>query len=260
MSPFVSFFGGFMTVIESKSNSKIKMLISLAYKKGRKENGMYLIEGLHMVTEAIAFKMPVVEVFVAESAESSVMPKLMGAMCDITTVKDSVFALVSKTENSQGVVAAVRLPENKPFYAGDMFLVLDRIQDPGNMGTIVRTAAATGFTDIVLIDCVDPFNPKAVRSSSSGVFFVRFHKMTEKDVLGLSASHNLISASAEGENVFQISEIPTRFGLVIGNEAGGVSLKIKEKSKLVALPMQGDIESLNAAVSASVLMYVLKNR
>ena len=172
--------------------------------------------------------------------------------------KDSVFLQVSKTENSQGVVAAVKLPENKPFYAGDKFLILDRIQDPGNMGTIVRTAAATGYSDIILVDTVDPFNPKAVRSSSSGVFFVKFHKMTEQQVIDLSATFDILSASAEGENVFEKQDIPERFGLVIGNEAGGVSPKIKEKSKLVALPMQGNIESLNAAVSASVLMYVLK--
>ena len=181
-------------------------------------------------------------------------------MCDITTVKSNIFELVCKTENSQGVVASVKLPESKPFYAGNKFLILDRIQDPGNMGTIVRTAVATGYTDIVLIDCVDPFNPKAVRSSSSGVFFVNFHKMSEKDVLELATSHDIISASAEGNNVFEMKEIPERFGLVIGNEAGGVSERIKNVSKLIALPMQGNIESLNAAVSASVLMYVLKNR
>ena len=247
-------------MIESKSNSKIKLLASLATKKGRKEHSMYLVEGLHMVSEAIRFGVPVVEIFVSESAQNEILPKLSGAMCGITMVKDSVFDLVCKTENSQGVVASVRLPESMPFYAGDKFLILDRIQDPGNMGTIVRTAAATGYNDIVLVDCVDPFNPKAVRSSSSGVFFVKFHKMTEEQVLELAISHDIISASAEGENVFEMASIPNHFGLVVGNEANGVSSAIKQKSKLVALPMSKNIESLNAAVSASVLMYVLKNR
>jgi len=247
-------------MIESKSNSKIKLLASLATKKGRRENGMFLIEGLHMVTEAIKFGVPLVEIFVSETSAAELLPKFKGAMCDITTVKNSIFELVCKTENSQGVIASVKLPEAKPFYAGDKFLILDRIQDPGNMGTIIRTAAATGYFDIVLIDTVDPFNPKAVRSSSSGVFFVNFHKMSEAQVLELAASHDIISATAEGENVFEMKQIPQRFGLVIGNEAGGVSDKIKNASKLVALPMEDKVESLNAAVSASVLMYVLKNR
>ena len=84
--------------------------------------------------------------------------------------------------------------------------------------------------------------------------------MTENQVLELAASHDIISASAEGENVFEMHDIPQRFGLVIGNEAGGVSANVKNASKLVALPMDDKVESLNAAVSASVLMYVLKNK
>ena len=247
-------------MIESKSNSKIKLLRELSTKKGRRENDMYVIEGLHMVGEAIKYGVDLCEIFVASSAELTVMPVVEGAMCDITVVADAAFKFACNTENSQGVMAVVRMPKEEPFYGGDKFLVLDHIQDPGNMGTIIRSAAATGFCEIILLDCVDPFNPKAVRSSSSGVYFVKLHNMTTDDVLELAASHDIFAASAEGENVFEKTDIPPRFGLVIGNEANGVSRELREKCKMLALPMDKRIESLNAAVSASVLMYVLKNR
>ena len=247
-------------MIESKSNSKIKLIASLSTKKGRRENGKYLIEGSHMVLDAVKYGIVLSEIFVSESVATEILPKLSGAMCDITIVKDAVFNSVAKTENTQGILAIANIPAEEPFYAGNRFLVLDHIQDPGNIGTIVRTAAATGYSEIILIDCVDPFNPKAVRSSSSGVFFVKFHHMTENQVIDLVKSFDVIAASAEGENVFESIELPKRFGLVIGNEAKGVSEKLRKTCKLVALPMDERVESLNAAVSASVLMYVLQNR
>lgn len=243
--------------IESKNNSKLKMLTFLQTKKGRKERNAYLIEGMHMVREAVLNGVELEEIFVAESAKELVLPKIEGAMCDITTVSDEAFAKVSNTINSQGVLAVAKIPAEEPVFAGNKFLVLDRIQDPGNMGTIIRTAAATGFVHIICVGCVDVFNPKVVRSSSSGLFFVKLHTMTEEKLLEFSRTHTLLTASAEGENVFEFSGVPESFGLVIGNEANGVSENIKNVSKVIALPMDGKVESLNAAVSASVLMYVL---
>ena len=152
-------------LISSKTNKKVKMLISLASKKGRKETGLFLIEGFHMVKEAINFKYCLSEIFVAESQKDLILPKIKGAMCDITILSDAIFDLVSNTVSSQGVLAVAYIPKTKPFFAGKPFLILDRIQDPGNLGTIIRTAVATGFENIILVDCVDPFNPKVVRSS-----------------------------------------------------------------------------------------------
>ena len=248
-------------MIESKSNAKVKKLVQLGTKKGRRENCEYLIEGIHMVREAVKFGVPLVEIFVSNSAEKQVLSDISGVMCDITTLSDSVFEYVSKTLNTQGVLAVAKIQEESDLDLSRKFLVLDHIQDPGNMGTIIRTAAATGYDQIVLLNCVDIFNPKTVRSTSSGLFFVSFCSKKTDEIVELSKNVPLLAATAEGENVFCASNLPIggAFGLVIGNEANGVSQELKDVSRLVALPMNPRVESLNAAVSASVLMYVLGN-
>ena len=246
-------------MIESRSNAKIKKLAALATKKGRREYGEFLIEGLHMVKEAVRFEVPLVEIFVSSGAKNIVLPQISKAKCAVTEVLDAVFERVANTENTQGVIAVAKIPQEEPLFAASKFLILDRISDPGNMGTILRTAAATGFVDVVTIDCVDVFNPKVVRSSSSGLFFVKIHTKTEQEVLEIAKTHNILSATAEGENVFEMHDFPANFGLVVGNEANGVSENIKKSSRLVALPMSDKVESLNAAVSASVLMYFFAN-
>ena len=242
-------------LISSKTNKKVKMLISLASKKGRKETGLFLIEGFHMVKEAINFKYCLSEIFVAESQKDLILPKIKGAMCDITILSDAIFDLVSNTVSSQGVLAVAYIPKTKPFFAGKPFLVLDRIQDPGNLGTIIRTAVATGFENIILVDCVDPFNPKVVRSSSSGIFFVNLYFMSNDEVVNIAQSHFFYVATAEGDSVFDIKNLPVSFGLVLGNEANGVSTEFKNIGKKISLPMSGAIESLNVSVAAGVFMY-----
>ena len=245
-------------MITSKTNLKIKKLSALATKKGRRKYGEFIIEGLHMVKDAIQCNFPITEIYASHSSYLEIIKHLDGAMCDIIEVDDCVFNAISNTSNSQGIIAVAKIPEQKPLFIQKPFLVLDRIADPGNMGTILRSAAACGFDNIIIIDSVDVYNPKTVRSSSSGIFFVNLHFMNEEKFLELAKTYYIFTASSDGTNVFELKDVPATFGLVIGNEAGGVSSNIKSVSNLIAIPMSSNIESLNAGVSASILMYLLR--
>lgn len=157
-------------MITSSSNEKIKKLVSLQTKKGRLEHGLFLIEGEHMVKEAVSSGLSLTEIFVAGSKEAEFKALLKSAVCDITPVSDTVFERFSNTKTSQGIAATMKIPVFEKFDLKSKFLVLDRISDPGNMGTIIRTAVATGFENIICINTVDVFNPKVVRSTSGGIF------------------------------------------------------------------------------------------
>ena len=130
------------------------------------------------------------------------------------------------------------------------------------MGTIIRTAAATGFETIVLIDTADPYSPKVIRSSSGGVFYTDLFRMSELEITTYCKNKNieLLVADMNGENVFNSKSFGKNFALVIGNEGQGVSDYFKEVGHIISLPMKSQMESLNAAVSASILMYVLQGR
>ena len=138
-------------------------------------------------------------------------------------------------------------------------IILDGIQDPGNMGTIVRTAIASGYSDIYLISCVDPFSPKAVRSSMSGVYFANFHKCSYDELFVAISNLELIIADFGGENLFGYQP-KSKFALAIGNEGNGISQTLKERANTVlTIPMDSKVESLNASVASAIMMYELKS-
>ena len=140
-------------------------------------------------------------------------------------------------------------------------LVLDRISDPGNLGTIIRTAAATGFRDIVLLECADPYNPKTVRSSSGGIFYTDFYPLEFDEFCEVCQKYKtkIYIADMNGENVFKFDNKTENYALVIGSEGSGVSDRVRKiADQVLSLPMKSQMESLNAGVSASVIMYQLK--
>ena len=154
------------------------------------------------------------------------------------------------------MLALVRIPDCTPRPPQGKSLLLDGVSDPGNLGTIIRTANAAGYADIYLRNCADPFSPKCVRASMSGVFFVRLHIGAEA-VLAALRGMPLICADMRGEDVFAFDPPPV-FCLVIGNEGNGVSAEVRALcGYTVKIPMRPTCESLNAGVSAGILMYEL---
>ena len=239
-------------IITSKSNPTIKEIVKLNDKKYRREAGLYLVEGIKPVNECIAAGGEVEKVICTE--------RLSDNYDNPIVVSEDVFGAISSEKTPQGVIAVVKIPQNSLKMPENSCILLDRLQDPGNLGTIIRTANAAGYKEIYLINCTDPYSPKAVRASMSGIFFTEIYQGSEEEILNVLSGVPLISADMYGENIFGF-EPPSKFCLCIGNEGSGISDVIKNKSDYkVKIPMSETCESLNAAVSAGIAMYVLKER
>ena len=248
-------------IITSIDNKVIKEARSLNDKKHRRFYGKFLVDGEKLVNEVVCGAMDVDKLFVDSSRLADfgyILEKFDGKVVPVTT---KVINSISENVTPQGIIAEVVMRETGEFKpeANEPILVLDRIQDPGNLGTIIRTASATGFRTIVLIDTVDPFSPKVVRSSSGGVFYTDIYRMTEKEIIEYTQKKNieLLVADMGGENIFKNEISHKNFALVIGNEGQGISDNFKQFGRAISLPMKEQMESLNAGISASVLMYVL---
>ncbi|MDE5766039.1 MAG: RNA methyltransferase [Clostridia bacterium] len=238
-------------IISSKANPIIKKISSLSDKKYRREYGEFIVESVKAVDECLSSGMSVSQIVcTAELAE-----KYSGAII----VTDELFARISTEKAPQGVLAVVKTPEKVLSKPRGNCLLLDRVQDPGNLGTIIRTANAAGYGDIYLVDCTDAFSPKAIRASMGGVFYVNVYEGSYDEVFEALKGVPVICADMDGDDVFSFFA-PAMFCLCIGNEGKGVSDTVSAKSDYtVKIPMRDTCESLNAAVSAAIAMYALKN-
>ncbi len=238
-------------VILSKQNPLVKELASLKEKKGRREKGSFLVEGGKMVREAFSAGMRVLRVVVREdyAGETYLPPAaVLGA---------DAFAAVSDEKTPQGILAEVALPVHPLLPPRGNCLLLDGVQDPSNVGAVVRTAIAAGYEDIYLADCADPFSPKCVRASMSGVFFARLMHGSREEILSVLGVP-VLAADMKGEDVFAFSP-PEQFCLAVGSEGKGLSDTVRASAAFtVRIPMDNRTESLNAAVSAAIFMYVLR--
>lgn len=241
-------------VIVSKSNPLVKELVSLKEKKGRQKSKTFLVEGVKMVRECVAGGMQIVRLVVREdyAGETYSLPAV--------TLGADAFAAVCDEKTPQGIAAEVRLPENALEPPAGACIVLDEVSDPSNTGAIVRTAVAAGYPEIYCIGGADPYSPKSVRASMSGVFFAKIMRGTREEVLNALRGVPLAAADMSGENAFTAT-LPEKFALCIGNEGGGLSEAVAARAqKTVRIPMGKHTESLNAAVSAGILMYLLKKK
>ncbi len=251
-------------LITSLDNAMVKEARSLNDKKHRRFHAKFLVDGEKLVNEVVCGACEIDKIFVDASRLADfgyILEKYNGKVVPVTA---KVLASISENVTPQGIIAEVIMKETGEFLPepNEPILILDRIQDPGNLGTIIRTAAATGIYTIVLIDTVDPYSPKVVRSSSGGVFYTDIFRMTESEIISYTKKNNieLLVADMGGINVFKNPIETSNFALVIGNEGQGVSDTFKAEGKSVSLPMKSQMESLNAGISASVLMYVLMGK
>ncbi len=239
--------------ISSRKNPEIKKIASLKEKKYRDQYMEYLIEGEKSVKEAIKYG---VEILKIVGTEDLVSP-YYGSGIEVITVTEQVADFVSDSVSPQGIVAVAKKPDNRliaPLYNS---ILLDNVQDPGNLGTVIRTAVALGISEIYTVSCADPYSPKAVRASMSGIFNVTIRSGSYEEVLNSLNSVPILSGDMNGEDVFSYRP-PKKFCLAIGNEGNGLSDEVKSASyATVKIPMSDKMESLNAGVSASILLYQL---
>ena len=242
-------------VIRSKNNPQVRELAALKHKKGRRESGAFLVEGGKMVRECMAAQtMRVRRLILREDcAEAARGPGdvVLGA---------EAFAAVCDEKTPQGIAAEVELPAFALRPPRKRCLLLDGLQDPSNVGAIVRTAVAAGYDELFLADCADPYSPKSVRASMSGVFFARLMQGTRAEIFEALGDIPLLAADMRGEDAFAFSP-PDVFCLAVGNEGRGLSEEVRRRARhFVRIPMDARCESLNAAVSAGILMYALRRR
>jgi len=242
-------------VITSNSNPQIVLLKKLQSDgKFRKKYGAYCIEGERLVKEAVKFGKKLSSVYVKESvaeyfaAQYGVTP---------TVVSDAVFAHVSDTVHDQGILATVELPSGGVCAPLGNCLVLENVRDPGNMGTLLRTAAAVGISDVYTIDCVDAYSPKVLRSAMSAHFALNLHDGSKEEVFEAVSGNFVVCADMGGDDVFDFT-VKQPFALVLGNEGNGLTEFARSHcNATVSLPMKNNIESLNVSVAGSILMYLL---
>lgn len=242
-------------IITSKNNPLIKETALLKDKKGRKLHGSFLVEGIKMSREVEKSELFIERVFITETlAQTITFPEEKTVV-----VSEAVMRCLSDEKTPQGVVCRVRLPRNELTPPKGACIVLDGVADPGNVGTIIRTANAAGYDEIYLTDdCADAYAPKSVRASMSGIFFTKPYIAPREEIVAILQGTPIVIADMQGENVFEFTP-PSKFALVIGNEANGVSSALKTAAQCtVKIPMRKTQESLNAAVSAGILMYQLK--
>lgn len=257
-------------IITSNQNKFIKMAASLKEKKYRDELSLFVVEGVRLVEEAAQSNWQVEAcIYIAEAKEDKriqeVLSLLQSKDCRIIEVSAAIYGKITEVKQPQGIMAIMKKYEyklteslvgvEKPF-----FVVLDEVQDPGNVGTVIRTAAAAGCTGILLTKgCADVFAAKVVRASMGSLFHVPiFENLTQGEVVDCLSQHDIsiLATSLESSTIYFQIDFNKPVAVVFGNEGNGVSLQLLEESKeRLHIPLLGNVESLNVAASAAVILY-----
>jgi len=251
--------------IASPDNTHIKYVRSLEKKRVRYRDKQYYLEGLRLVAHALlrgirpAFVF-CTEEFIQDPRGAELVAQLDQVDTPTWTVAPAVMNTISDTVTPQGILAVVPMPDPAPDLArqADLLLVLDGIRDPGNLGTILRTAQATGVQAVLLAKgCVDPYAPKVVRAGMGAHLDLPLLPAMEwADIAPLIADKQRVLADAQGEiTLWEVDWRPPT-ALIVGGEAEGASPEAWAATQLVArLPMQGETESLNAAIATAAFLF-----
>lgn len=260
-----------MEIIKSKDNKKVKYVRALNSKKGRDEENSFLVEGIKFVREAIKENAHIMYLIFSEGSLNKDEINELYNFSDkshIETIicEDSVFNSVADTINAQGVLAVIKNNTNTRDINDYNFVVMcDRIQDPGNLGTIIRTADAFGPAAVVLNKgCVDVYNPKVVRASAGAIFRVPFIQAnSDEEIINSLIKLNFKIFSTVVESVYSFDDIEKteKICVVIGNEGQGVSQGIIDNSHMpITIKMSGRAESLNASIAAGISIYEIRKK
>lgn len=246
-----------MERITSLKNPRVVLWRSLKERKGRRESGCFLVEGRKMVEEALRASFPVEALLVDEKRIGEFA---LAQGIPTYALPENVLAAVCDTKTPQGIAAVVRIQYGARL--GRRVVALDGVQDPGNVGTIIRTADAAGLDGVLFSDqCADVFSPKTLRATMGSIFRMPI-QVTDDLPAALCClrqkGYSILSSQLDGEPFYQRSSVGESFCLIIGNEGNGISDEVKATAThRVKLPMRGGAESLNAAIAAGIMMYDL---
>lgn len=250
-----------MQILSSASNSRYKYIKSLSQKKNRLKYGEYTVEGIKSVHDALASKREVSLIAVSEkfyNEERFDYPE----NTELLVFETSIFNKLCDTLTPQGITAVIKIIEaNAALDLNKPYVYCDNVTDPGNVGTIIRTADAAGFGGVILSEgCVDIYSPKTVRASMGSFFNIDI--FTEKNIDYLKSmkktGFNIFGGALGKDTIdYRDADLKAPSVIVVGNEANGISSDVMEICQCVKIPILGRAESLNVSVAAGILMYEL---
>lgn len=249
--------------IESKENNLFKNTKKLKERKNRNKSSKYIIEGFRLVQEAFKANVDVDYLIVTEDALDKIDQFLLDYITEemkIYKISDNLFKELISTENPQGILAVINMNVMPLQVNGSFYLLCDKLQDPGNLGTIIRTSHAAGVQGIILTKgTVDIYNEKTIRSTMGSIFYIPIHY--DDDNLSLVKNlkedgFNLVVTALDTDKDFFEEDLRGKIILTVGNEGNGVSKEVLDLADTkVKIPMPGNAESLNVAIATSVIMY-----
>lgn len=257
-------------MITSTSNRQMKNVIQLTKKaKARKEQGLFVVEGIRMAVEAPVSQIE--KIYVADGSKDKFLPRLEEAGLTrengvfVELVDDKVMKAISDTVTPQGVLCVLKqkqydLSELLAAEENPFFMILEDLQDPGNLGTIMRTSEGAGVTGVILSrTSVDIYNPKTIRSTMGSIYRVPFLYVDSiPEILPQLAKSGVrtYAAHLQGKNDYDQEDYQGGTAFFIGNEGNGLTDELSAQADcLIKIPMKGQLESLNAAMAAGILMY-----
>ena len=249
-----------MKEITSPANPQIKLAAKLRRRRYRHSQRLCLLEGTRLVQDALTIGAAFHTCFITAAAADA-QPDLVAQIqriCPLHLVAADILDKISETVSPQSIVAVAPMPELPLPSAASFSLILDGVQDPGNAGTLLRTAAAAGVDQVLFAPgCVDPFNGKVMRAAMGAHFRVpiRISEHWQALQAALPAGQSLYVASAEGSTLYDDVDWGEPSALVLGSEARGASSPVREKAAAIAIPMAAATESLNVAAAGAVILY-----
>jgi RNA methyltransferase, TrmH family len=245
--------------IQSAANSQVKQWKKLLTRKERDKSKLFLIEGFHLVEEALKHDVEIETIIISENAEMP--PGLDYGSVPMTSVTEEISRSLADTETSQGIFAVCRQPEDAG-RQGETFLLIDSVQDPGNLGTMIRTADAAGIDTVVVgTGSVDIYNPKVLRAGQGSHFHLPVIRGSLDEWMDELSGWSIpvYGTALEGASSYTESPAGGPFALLVGNEGSGVNPNLLAKTaKNLYIPIYGKSESLNVAVAAGILLYYFK--
>lgn len=250
-----------MKRIESIKNEKVKHIKKLHTKKGREKSGTFLIEGFHLIEEAIKHDVTILEIIIREGELYNV--KFDTTNIEMIEVTNEVMKALSDTETPQGIAAICKMNNaNDQQVTPGKYLLIDRVQDPGNLGTMIRTADSAGLDAVILGEgCVDVYNSKVIRSTQGSLFHLPIISGNLIDWVQKLQQQGVpvYGSSLEDSTPYQHTSSKPTFALIMGNEGQGISKELlQETNENLYIPIYGEAESLNVSVACGILLYHLR--
>ncbi len=248
-----------MEPISSIQNPRVKLVASLQQRaRTRRKEGKIVLEGTRLVRDAcLSGEQPDFIFYDADTLDTDFLTFLLSNDLPLIPVTPKVLQHVTETPDGQGVLGVFPMPQPQYPEQLERILILDAIRDPGNMGTMLRTAAAAGVQAVILApDCVDAYNPKTLRAGMGAHFRVPFIEMDWAEIASLCNDKTIYLAAGDGDLVYTDVDWTDHWALIIGSEAHGATHAARSLATYsVRIPMAAETESLNAAAAAAVILF-----